>query len=54
MFIVALIFVFFIYKANNIPLTDAVQNMDISVVALQNLFGSFINVILLLISVLFY
>lgn len=54
MFIVALIFVFFIYKANNLPLTDAVQNMDISVVALQNLFGSFINVILLLISVLFY
>jgi hypothetical protein len=54
MFLVSLIFVFFIYQTHSITLTDAVKNIDFSLSALQNILGSFANIILLLISVLFY
>ncbi|NVP17523.1 MFS transporter [Candidatus Gracilibacteria bacterium] len=50
--VVALIFVYFIYQTNSITIKDL--SLDLSVEALKNLFGSFLNISLLLLAVALY
>lgn len=54
MFLVSLIFLFFVYETYALSMTDVVKNMDFSLAALQNIMWSFLNIILLLFSVLLY
>lgn len=54
MFFVSLIFLFFVYETYSLSLTNVVKNTDFSLAALQNIMGSFLNIILLLVAVLFY
>jgi hypothetical protein len=52
MLVVSLIFVYFIYQTNTLTLTDI--SLDLSFDALKNIFWSFFNIILLLLSVSLY
>ncbi|MDD4151370.1 MAG: MFS transporter [Candidatus Gracilibacteria bacterium] len=54
MLIVSAIFLYFIYSTNSITIDESMTTTDFSLIQFQKLFGSVLNIFLLLVSVVFY